>query len=152
MFSIKLFTTGLVAAAGLLFSGAALSAQSGAALTAQEKINLVLNWVPGADHSPIFWARKQGWYKDAGIELNIEPGTGSGASAKRVGMGRDQVGISDLPTVLRAIGKGADIIAVMNIYANSPYGIYWKKSSGIHSYKDLKGHTIGTPPDRKSVV
>lgn len=113
---------------------------------AQETINFVLNWVPGGDHAPIYWAREQGWYEDAGIDLVIEDGTGSGASAKVVGVGRNQVGIADLPTMLQARGQGADLVAVMNIYANSPYGIYWKKSSGIESFDDLKGRSIGNPP------
>ena len=114
--------------------------------SAAEKINFVLNWVPGGDHSPIYWAREQGWYNDAGIDLVIEHGTGSGASAKKVGVGRNELGIADLPTMLQARGKGADLVAVLNIYANSPYGIYWKKSSGIKSFDDLKGRTIGNPP------
>ena len=114
--------------------------------SAAEKIEFVLNWVPGGDHAPVYWAKEKGWYADAGIDLVIENGTGSGASAKKVGIGRNQVGIADLPTALRAIGKGADIVAVMNIYANSPYGIYWKKSSGIKSFEDLKGRSIGNPP------
>lgn len=130
--------------AGASFAVAA-SIGSGAASGA-ETINFVLNWVPGGDHSPIYWAREQGWYSDAGIDLVIEDGTGSGASAKKVGVGRNQLGIADLPTMLQARGKGADLVAVMNIYANSPYGIYWKKSSGIKSFDDLKGHTIGNPP------
>jgi len=33
----------------------------------------------------------------------------------------------------------------MNIYANSPYGIYWLKSSGIKGPKDLAGKKIGNP-------
>lgn len=132
------FAVGALTAVSMLLSSAVQSAA--------EEINLVLNWVPGGDHAPIYWAREQGWYADAGIELEIENGTGSGASAKKVGVGRSQVGIADLPTVLRAIGKGADILAVMNIYANSPYGIYWDKSTGINSFEDLKGKTIGNPP------
>jgi len=114
--------------------------------SAAETINFVLNWVPGGDHAPIYWAREQGWYDDVGIDLVIEDGTGSGASAKTVGVGRNQVGIADLPTMLQARGQGADLVAVMNIYANSPYGIYWKKSSGIESFEDLKGRSIGNPP------
>ncbi len=135
---VQTLKAGLLAAASALFFGTTLSAA--------EEVNLVLNWVPGGDHSPIFWAKEQGWYDDAGIELNIENGTGSGAAAKKVGIGRNQVGIADLPTVLRAIGKEADILAVMNIYANSPYGIYWKKSTGIETFEDLNGRTIGNPP------
>ena len=114
--------------------------------SAADKINFVLNWVPGGDHSPIYWAREQGWYADVDIELVIEGGTGSGVSAKKVGVGRNQLGISDLPTMLQTRGKGADLVAVMNIYANSPYGIYWKKSSGIKTFGDLKGRSIGNPP------
>src|SRR5882672_5579531 len=41
---------------------------------AQGKVNLVLNWVPTADHSPYFYARSQGWYQKAGIDLTIEFG------------------------------------------------------------------------------
>jgi NitT/TauT family transport system substrate-binding protein len=133
------FTTGMIALAAVFAAGILQ-------LNAAEKIHFVLNWVPGGDHAPVYWAKEQGWYADAGIDLVIENGTGSGASAKKVGIGRNQVGIADLPTALRAIGKGADIVAVMNIYANSPYGIYWKKSSGIKTFSDLKGRTIGNPP------
>jgi len=132
-------TTGLILGAAMVMVSLGQSA-------AQERINFVLNWVPGGDHSPVYWAKAQGWYDEAGIDLVIENGTGSGASAKKVGVGRNEVGIADLPTALRAIGKGADIVAVMNIYANSPYGIYWLKSSGIKTFSDLKGRTIGNPP------
>lgn len=132
-----------------LLTGAAFAAVGTLGATqasADEKINFVLNWVPGGDHAPVYWAREQGWYSDAGIDLVIEDGTGSGASAKKVGVGRNQLGIADLPTALQARGKGADLVAVMNIYANSPYGLYWKKSSGIKTFDDLKGRSIGNPP------
>ncbi len=136
--SVKTFVLGAVIA--VMAPIAAGKAQ------AEETINFVLNWVPGGDHAPIYWAREQGWYEEVGIDLVIEDGTGSGASAKTVGVGRNQVGIADLPTMLQARGQGADLVAVMNIYANSPYGIYWKKSSGIESFEDLNGRTIGNPP------
>ncbi len=132
----------LLAGASMAIAGGMAAGQAGT----DETINFVLNWVPGGDHAPIYWAREQGWYEDAGIDLVIENGTGSGASAKKVGVGRNELGIADLPTMLQARGKGADLVAVMNIYANSPYGIYWKKSSGIKSFEDLQGRTIGNPP------
>jgi len=56
------------------------------------------------------------------------------------------MGISDLPTAMQARGKGADLTAVMVIYANSPQGFYWLKSSGIKGAKDFPGHKIGNPP------
>ena len=104
---------------------------------AAEKVSFILNWVAGGDHAPIYWAKAQGWYRDAGIDLNIEQGKGSTLSSQRVGIGKNQLGIADLGTALVNKGKGADLVAVFNIYANSPYGFYWKKSSAIKSIKDF---------------
>jgi NitT/TauT family transport system substrate-binding protein len=47
--------------------------------------------------------------------------------------------------VLLFRGKGLDLVGVMNVYANSPQGLYWLKSSGIASVKDLAGKKIGNP-------
>jgi NitT/TauT family transport system substrate-binding protein len=130
----------------LTAAGAALLLASSAASHANESMTLMLNWTPTADHSPIYYARSQGWYKDAGIDLEIEAGKGSAVSAQRVGSGGSMMGISDLPTAMQARGKGADLTAVMVIYANSPQGFYWLKSSGIKGPKDFPGHKIGNPP------
>lgn len=113
---------------------------------AQDKLNFVLNWLPGADHAPIFYAQKLGWYKQAGLDLNIENGKGSGYAAQKIASGDSQVGIVDMMTAFDVRGKGAEMTAVMAVYANSPYGFYWKKSSGIKSPKDFVGKKIGTPP------
>ncbi|RYF80934.1 MAG: nitrate ABC transporter substrate-binding protein [Comamonadaceae bacterium] len=106
----------------------------------------MLNWTPTADHAPLYFARAKGWYKDADIDLDIEAGKGSALSAQRVGVGGANLGIADLPTAIQAVGKGADLRAVMVIYANSPQGFYWLKSSGIKDPKDFVGRKIGNPP------
>ncbi len=124
----------------------AMAAVASAPAQAAEKVSFILNWVAGGDHAPIYYAHKQGWYADAGIDLTIEQGKGSTLSSQRVGIGKNQLGIADLGTALVNRGKGADLVAVFNIYANSPYGLYWKKSSGITGLKDFPGKKIGNPP------
>ena len=106
----------------------------------------MLNWTPTADHSPIYYAKAQGWYKKEGIDLDIESGKGSAATAQRVGSGGSALGIADLPTAMQARGKGADLTALMVIYGNSPQGFYWLQSSGITGPKDFGGRKIGNPP------
>ena len=44
------------------------------------------------------------------------------------------------------VDAGADVVGVFNVYANSPQGLYWLKSSGIKSIKDFPGRSIGNPP------
>jgi NitT/TauT family transport system substrate-binding protein len=129
-----------VAALSLILLGAAASAR------AAEKVSLILNWVAGGDHAPYYYARAKGWYADAGLDVDLIQGSGSSVAAQRAGAGVNQFGLADMTTVLVAIGKGADEVAVMNVYANYPGGFYWLKSSGIKSVKDLAGKKIGNPP------
>ncbi|MFM7569245.1 MAG: ABC transporter substrate-binding protein, partial [Betaproteobacteria bacterium] len=86
-----------------------------------------------------------GWYAKEGLDVNLEPGRGSALSTQKVGAGANPVGLADMAGVLVAAGKGAQTVAVFNVYANSPQGLYWLKSSGIKSVKDLAGKRIGNP-------
>ena len=131
------FAAASVAALGLMGAGAAGAAQ---------KVDFILNWIAGGDHAPYYYAKQEGWYEQAGIDLNIEQGKGSSMSAQRTGVGKNQIGLADLPPVFVTIAKGAATVAVYNVYANSPYGFYWKKSSGIATPKDFAGRKIGNPP------
>lgn len=124
----------------LLLCGGAALAQAG------ESPKLLLNWVAGGDHAPYFYAQKLGRYKAAKLNLELLSGRGSSVAAQAVGAGIDQFGLADMTTVLVAIGRGADEVAVMNVYANYPGGFYWLKSSGIKSVRDLIGKKIGNPP------
>lgn len=120
--------------------------------TAGEAVNLILNWTPTADHSPYYYAKAQGWYEKAGIDLSIEVGKGSGVSAAKVGSGGSPFGVADLATMLVAKSKGADTVAVMSVYANTGQTFYWLKSYGVNGVKDFAGHKIGNPPGDASRV
>jgi len=117
-----------------------------------EPVNLMLNWTPTADHSPFYYAKAQGWYEKAGIDLTIEVGKGSGVSSLKVGSGGSPFGIADLATALVARSKGADLVALMSIYANTGQTFYWLKSYGVNGAKDFPGHKIGNPPGDASRV
>ena len=123
-----------------------------AGVEAGENVTLVLNWTPAADHSPIYYAKQQGWYEKAGIDLNIEVGKGSAISSLKVASGAAPFGISDLATMLVARSKGADDVALMSIYANTGQTFYWLKSSGVEGPKDFAGRKIGNPPGDASRV
>ena len=127
-------------------------ALTAAPVSAAEQVTLMLNWTPTADHSPVYYAKAQGWYEKAGIDLTIETGKGSGVSSLKVGSGGSPFGIADLATMLVAKSKGADVVAVMSIYANTGQTFYWLKSYGVNGAKDFPGHKIGNPPGDASRV
>ena len=126
---------------GLLVGAAALAPAAQAA----EKVTLLLNWVPQGDHSPYYYARKMGWYAEEGIDLTIEGGRGSAATIPRVAAGQVQVGIADMANILEGRSKNIDAVGVMALYANTAFGLYWKKGGGIASPKDIAGKKIGAP-------
>lgn len=127
------------------FLVAAIAMLAAAPAAAQQKLDFILNWVPGGDHAPYYYAKAQGWYAKVGIDLNLEPGKGSALAVQKVGAGANPIGLADMGNVLLAKGKGADLVAVFNVYANSPQGLYWLKSSGIKGIKDFPGKKIGNP-------
>lgn len=124
---------------------AAAAALAATPVAAQQKLDFILNWVPGGDHAPYYYAKKQGWYAKEGIDLNLEPGKGSMLAVQKVGAGQNTIGLADMGNVLIGRGKGADSVGVFNVYANSPQGLYWLKSSGIKGIKDFPGKKIGNP-------
>lgn len=116
--------------------GLALLGATGVA-HAEEPASLILNWVAGGDHAPYYYAQKLGWYKTAGIDLNILQGRGSSVAAQAAGAGIDQFGLADMSTILIAIGKGADEVAVMNIYANYPGGFTGSRAPALRRSRIL---------------
>src|SRR5258708_5150185 len=117
----------------------------GASQASAQKITFPVDWWAGGDHAPYFYAQKMGLYKQAGLAVDFETGRGSAASAQKVGAGQSRLGLSDMAGVLLFRAKGVDAVGVMNVYANSPQGLYWLKSFGIRSVNDLAGKKIGNP-------
>ena len=79
-------------------AAAVLLAVTSTAASAGERLDIILNWTPGADHAPIYYALSQGWYSKAGIDLDVKACRGSASSAQSVGVGASQIGISELST------------------------------------------------------
>jgi NitT/TauT family transport system substrate-binding protein len=125
---------------------AAFGALLGTPAYAQDKVQLQLNWFHLADHSPIYLALKKGYYKDEGIELTVLRGSGSADSAKKIELGQADFGISDAPTVLTAISKGANLKMVAVVYDKAGNNVFFRKSANIRSPKDLIGKKIAVPP------
>src|SRR5256886_17045110 len=97
---------------------AAAAALVAAPAAAQQKIDFILNWVPGGDHAPYYYAKKLGWYQKEGIDPSLKPGKGSALATQKVGAGANSVGLADMAGGLGAKSKGADKVAGLKRYAH----------------------------------
>ena len=115
---------------------------------AAEGVRLCLNWAPGADHAPIYFAREQGWYADADVAVDLLPGGGSGDALKKLIGGECEAAIADLGAVRAARKSGQDVVAVMAIFSDSPLAFYSLAENPVLVPGDLSGKRIaGYPTD-----
>jgi NitT/TauT family transport system substrate-binding protein len=112
----------------------------------EETLTLVLNWVPDAEHALFFYAKQQGWYRDAGIALTIDYVAGSPAAIQRAAQQPRTLATSDFVAFLREYDKGVAVSAVMVLQPLSPYAIYSAEESGIRAMPDLAGKKVGAQP------
>jgi NitT/TauT family transport system substrate-binding protein len=73
-------------------------------------------------------------------------GQGSANAAQAVDLGQAEFGISDTPTVLTAMSKDADLMIVGIVYDKAANNLFFRKSAGIETPKDLAGKKIAAPP------
>ncbi|MER9559864.1 ABC transporter substrate-binding protein [Mesorhizobium sp. M0323] len=130
-----------VAGLGCLAAALAMSPAVGA-----EKLKLTLNWTPGNSDIGIQYADALGYYKEAGIDLEIEPGKGSGVTSQLVAAGATDVGLANGPSAIGVAAKGAPIKIIALVLQTSELGIISLDDTPISSPKDLEGKSILLSP------
>src|SRR2546422_11655602 len=78
---------------------------------AQEKFQFRLNWTLYGEHAPFFVARDKGFYRDEGLEVEIQEGSGSTTVAQLVANATSPVAYVDAATMMRGVGAGMPIKA-----------------------------------------
>jgi NitT/TauT family transport system substrate-binding protein len=116
------------------------------AAQADERLTVVLNWVPNAEHAPLFHARRQGWYARAGIAVEIEPVLGSPIAIERATRGAHTLAVADFVAWLRASAGGAQGAAVMVLEHGSPYAFYFDRRAGLAGPGDFAGRRFAAQP------
>jgi putative hydroxymethylpyrimidine transport system substrate-binding protein len=105
---------------------------------------LMLDYFPNADHAPIYTAKANGDFRDAGLDLKIRQPADPSAPLKQVAAGRADLALSYEPEVLRARSKGLRVVAVGALVRTPLTSIISLPKAKISSAADLKGKTVGT--------
>ncbi len=107
-----------------------------------DKVSLVLNWFPEVEHGGFYAAQLHGFYKEAGLEVEIIPGGPETPDITRVATGQVDFGVTNADLVLLARAEGMPIVALMAPLQQSPRCIIVHEKSGIQSFEDLKDMTL----------
>ena len=101
-------------------------------------VHLALDWTPNTNHTGFFVARHEGWYRDAGITLDVLPYATTAPEAL-LAAHQAECGISFQDALTFAAASGADITSVMAILQKTASAIAVLESSAIERPKDLDG-------------
>ncbi len=139
------FLAGSAAAGTLAATSSLLSISS--ARAADATIRMQLGWLASNGILGEVVAMKKGFYKDAGITLDIVPGGPNVDGVAGVAAGQSTLGqISSSPSVMLARSAGMPVKAIAAGYQKHPFAYFSRKGKPIASPKDMIGKTIATQP------
>jgi NitT/TauT family transport system substrate-binding protein len=102
-----------------------------------------LTWLHQAQFAGLYLAADKGFYRDAGVTVELKPGGIEYPSIKMVTVGQDEIGMTSADQILLARAKGAKVVALAAMYQKSPAVLLTLKKSGITKPLDLRGKRIG---------
>jgi len=141
-------------AAVLLLAGLAGCGGGGAEPGVPKGASMVLDFTPNAVHSGIYAAQGEGFYGDAGVDLQInQPGETTDAP-KLLAAGRTDFAILDIHDLGIARERGLDLVGVMPIVQRPLASVIATADSGVRRPRELEGRTVGVTglPSDEAVV
>jgi NitT/TauT family transport system substrate-binding protein len=126
-----------------VLGGVALGAALVAPADAQTKFPFRLNWTLYGEHAPFFVARDKGFYKEEGLDVEIQEGSGSTTVVQLVANATSPVAYVDAATMMRGVGNGMPIQAVGVTLQQSPMAfIYRADAARPTKISEIKGSRI----------
>jgi putative hydroxymethylpyrimidine transport system substrate-binding protein len=141
-------------AAALLLAGLSGCGGGGAEPGAPQGATLVLDFTPNAVHTGIYAAKRQGFYRDAGINLTVrQPGESTDAP-KLLEAGRTDFAILDIHDLGIARERGLDLVGVMPIVGRPLAAVIARGDGPVRRPRELQGHTVGVTglPSDEAVI
>jgi NitT/TauT family transport system substrate-binding protein len=111
-----------------------------------QKVVFALNWFPVGDHAAYWVALEKGYYRQRGLDVDMQNSKGSGDSIAKVDTGRADVGLADSAVVIASAARGTRIKVVGMVFDKSPLNIWSRKEAPITKPKDLEGKSVAAPP------
>jgi putative hydroxymethylpyrimidine transport system substrate-binding protein len=115
----------------------------GAEPGAPKGATLVLDFQPNAVHSGIYAAQANGFFKDEGVDLNIQEPSSTADSAKLLETGRADFAVMDISDFGIARERGLDLVAIAAIVQRPLASVIARDPTEIRTPADLAGKTIG---------
>ncbi len=116
---------------------------------AQTPIKFQLDWRFEGPSALFLQPVAKGYFKQAGLDVTVDAGNGSGGTVTRVASGSYDLGLADIAALMEFHANNPDApnkpVAIMMVYNNTPAAVFALKKSGIQTPADLAGKKLGAP-------
>jgi NitT/TauT family transport system substrate-binding protein len=109
---------------------------------AQDKLSVRLDFSPWGVQAAMHLAQNQGWFKQAGLDVDIQDGRGSGNTIQLVNAGQADVGQVQVGLVGSARAKGATIRSIATFQRRTDLCVLVDKDAPMNKVADLRGKTV----------
>ncbi len=138
----------LLATAALALPGCAKkNAPVSSAPAAPFKITVQLDWVAEPEHGGFYQAQAKGYFKDAGLDVQIIPGGPNAFVMQKLATGQADIGQGDSTNTLLAIAQDIPVIQIGAVFQNDPSVLMLHEENPVTRFEDLAGKTIMARPE-----
>ena len=107
------------------------------------KVTIQLKWVTQSQFAGYYAAKDKGYYKAAGLDVNLKVGGPDIVNEQTVLSKQAEFGVNWLPSLLANRDQGNDLVNIAQVYTRSgTTEVTWKKS-GINTFKKMRGKKFG---------
>src|SRR3954454_11823212 len=124
-------------------TAALVACGGGAEPGAPKRATLVLDFAPNAVHAGIYPALQEGFYRDSGVDLDVQQPSASTDAPKLLEAGRAQFAILDIHDLAIARERGFDLVGGMPIVQRPLASVIAGDRAAVRRPRDLEGRTVG---------
>ena len=124
-----------LALAGVI-AASAVSAQAA-------ELKVMLDWFINPDHGPLFVAEERGYFKEAGLEVTLQPPADPNLPPRLVAARKYDLAVSYQPQLHLQVNEGLPLVRISTLVATPLNTIVVLEDGPIKSIADLKGKRVG---------
>jgi len=132
-----------LAVAGGILAAVGTAAPSKHASQKLTTLTFQLKWVTQAQFAGYYAADAKGYYKKAGLDVNIRVGGPDIIPEQVVAGGQAQLGLDWLPSLMSARDQGTKLVNIAQVFTRSGMTEITWKSSGINTIAKMRGKKVG---------